>query len=444
MRHWAKLNYRPHVLAMMAVLIGAFSLTACYQPIDGESEENSHKQSDKSSVLKVSLFSAPSLSTYPANLLVFDASGKRVKDYTLTETTPTATMQLNRGYYRLVALTGTSYYQLPSVFELESVISFADESLPQETLLLGEADITLASDMSVAQLQLSTQTASISFTTSQLPSTTRRVRVSLSRLYSELSLQGGFQGPRSYLLDCSCRNNRWFTEPVHLFPAHGTNTVVSIEIQRNDSNITLGYNVPFPLEAGHAYEMQYNPETGLSIDGTTVDPSATTSYVKADTIVLSSLPIAPALWDGHIIAYTENNADQECDMLLISINEWEDIHSSHYSTYPTEAADIAKTYQEGGTISGRLSHWSIPTKEEAYALRALYTGEKAQALNNVLYDASLPLWSLTDGSGENIRYLCNDGQHTFTLSAGSSSITKGGTKATYRLRLVKRIHVKLG
>ncbi len=428
----------------MKHLINLFILllfSACYDPIDEvESEKGNKENAGSLCNLQISVFSSSYIS-YPVNLLIFDRDGNRIKDCTLTYDMPSMPISLTWGSYRIVALSGTSYYNLPNAFSLDSQISLSKSSLPAQALYMGEADVTLASETARTYLQLLPQTAEISIASKNLASSTKQVNVQLSSLYTKVNLQASYEEPKAFSVACERQNNTWQAGPFHLFPGQGTNTIVSMEVIRTDSTLNYGYILPYPIKAGYKYELK--PSTsGLLANDVLIDPSVSHGTSKEDTIFLASLPSVPGIWDGHIVAYQEKGEDNEADFWLLSINEWESIHSANSVDYGTEASDIASAYQEGGTLSGRISQWHIPTKEEAYALRSLYAGNRASTLNNILSNYNLPILSLTDADGDNLRYLCNDAFHTFSLSSSSASITKGGTKATYSLRLLKKIHVK--
>ena len=307
---------------------------------------------------------------------------------------------------------------------------------------MGQADVIIASEQAKAMLQLVQQTAQVNFSTTDQQLPAQKMKIRLSPVYTAIKLNGSLENTETVSLNCKKTGTDWSTGPCFLLPTKGTNTVVSIELNRNDSTITYGYSLPLALQAGYSYNITAGANQ-LEVNNTLIDPSSVSKSTTSDTIKINNLPTVPSIWDGHIVAYTENISDDrtEADLALVSINEWEDIHSAYAELYTTEAANIADSYQEAGTASGRLSGWNIPSKEEANELRALYANDKAAKLNAVLSQADLPTWSTTDSNGDNIRYLCSDAQYTFTLATSSSGITKGGTKATYHLRLIKKIHV---
>lgn len=417
-------------------------LTACYEPIgETETDKKSKGKTDNTCELQISVFSSVQIS-YPVNILIFDNEGNRIKDGTLTHKSPNMLLNLPWNKYRIVALSGTAYYNLPSTFTLDAQISLSPYSLPMQALYMGEADVILASEKSCANLQLMPQTAEIEVIGQQISPLAQQIRIYLSSLYTKVNLQSSYEDLETFSLPCDKKGNKWQAGPYHLFPGQGTSTIVSMEVIRTDSTLNYGFILPYPIKAGYKYELKPSP-SGLVANDVLIDPSNTLNSAKEDTLLLYSLPKVPEIWDGHIVINEEWNDDNEADLWLLSINEWEDIHSANSADYSTEASEIAAAYQEGGTLSGRISQWHIPTKEEAYALRSLYAGNHLTTLNNLLSNHNLPTWSLTDADGDNLRYLCNDAFHTFSLASSSTSITKGGTKATYRLRLIKKIHVKV-
>lgn len=421
--------------------------SACYDPVGEEQSASKNQDKEKhvseSCELLISLFSNSNYEQYPVCLLLFDNNGNRLKSCTLKEEDGNAvSISLNRDTYRVVALSGTSYYSIPSSFTLESLINLPTFSLPQQPLLMGQADITLASEKVRVNLQMLPQTTELSITAPSLPQQTRQVNVSLGKVYTSIDMQGQWQNAQTLSFPCQKHNSVWTAEGCYIFPTKGSSTVVTMEVIRPDSTLYYGYTLPYQLQPGFRYELSPTAGKGILVDGVLIDKGTLEGTAIEDTLVVDALPKVPGVWDGHILAYQEKSDDNvEADVWLLSINEWEDIHSAHSQVYATEASDIARTYQEGGSLSGRISRWSIPSKEEAYALRSLYAGDRIHTLNDILQEADLPVWSLTDASGENVRYLCNGGQHTFSLASASSNITKGGTKATYRLRLIKKLHL---
>lgn len=423
-------------------LIPLLLLSACYEPIEeNASEKEEVIDTSKVSQLKVAVFSSLPQFNYPTEILVYDTEGNRVEEQTLTESTPTTTLSLHRGHYRIVAIAGANNYQLNNTHTIHSDIRVPDTQYPAKPLLLGQAVVTLSSPSAVAHIQMISQTAGIEISASELSADVEQVQITLSDMYSAIGLLGNVHDAQQYTISCTKHQNVWSAGPVYLLPSLNNNTLASVVVRRQGQDMIYGYTMPFPIRAGYHYELSPTEENILGVNGTMVDANSTTYETLTDTLYVATLPKAPCLWDGHLIAYTDNSNGVECDALLISINEWDGIYSANNEEYPSMAMELAESYQEGGALSHNLCHWSIPSRDIANTLKSLYAGNRLSLLNNLLEEADLPMWSQTDHSGNSIRYLCNDAQHTFTLANTTSGITKAGTKATYQLRLVKKIHM---
>lgn len=423
----------------------AFVLFAgCYDPIEdnNQSEDNTGgDQSGNTTQLSVSLFTSSSAGLYPAVLLVFDETGDRIQDAILTEETPTATLTLNRGKYRLAALSGTSQYTFPKQYSLESVISVPDAGYSSQPLLMGQAELTLSAASVTARLQMKVQTASISLQIDSLPSDAQQVQAVFSDIYTGINLRGSYSQTQSVTFDCQPQNGSWQTGELFIFPSAGNNAVISIACQTPDSTLCYCYNLTYPLLAGYAYQIRPAGEVGIGIGDIQID-AGNGNTEKADTLWVDQIRTAPFLADGHVVAWIENEEEDQCDVLLISLNEWEDVASAYSETGAGQAADIAAGYSEGGN-QRELTGWSIPSKDDAALLKTAYAPYACVPLNNILTEAGGTAIGLTTDKGENIRYLCNEAQHTFTLASATGSITKAGSKTAYRLRLVRRVRLSV-
>lgn len=407
-------------------------LSSCLDPIT-ESDEKKSKN-DKSCDLQISVFSQAATTPYPVAIQIYDDNGNKCREQALTADQAQVKLSLPYGNYRLVAISGTSYYKMPLHLNLDSELSYETDNLPLLPLLMGQADIMLASPSATANLQLDNQTSAVTIRATDINPKARSVKVSLSGLYSTITLGGSLENPQPVTLSCHRQDQTWMAGPYYLLPSQKNNTVVSMEVQLPDTTLFYGYNLQYGLQAGDSYQLNLSATSGAIIDHI---PPTPVEYT------FSVFPVAPCLWDGHVVAMAEKTSDAEGDIWLLSCNEWEDICSAYNDEAPDEATYIAQHYQESGKASGRIAQWSIPSRDEANKLKSLYAGSSAYALNDLLLSAQYPQWSLTDDSGNNVRYLCNEAQHTFTLANSSSGISKAGSKATYRLRLLKKLHVKI-
>lgn len=190
----------------------------------------------------------------------------------------------------------------------------------------------------------------------------------------------------------------------------------------------------------------------LSNFGTEIFPQGPTD---SDTLIhVTILPAPCTLWQGHVVALVETIPIQnegftndEARILLLSRSEWADLPSALNATNPNAALAIPPTYSEG-----TLKDWRIPTAAEAKALKNAYAlessgpllgGVASEPLNAFLSSIGAPTIQATDEKGAPVRYLCEEATRSFSFAPGTT-ISAAGTKATtYRLRLVKALHIKL-
>lgn len=121
------------------------------------------------------------------------------------------------------------------------------------------------------------------------------------------------------------------------------------------------------------------------------------------------------------------------------MEDYSNVTSAYNLETPTQATGLAAEYTEYD-----LGSWSIPTEEEARCLRNAYLNDTAFFANLLSQANASPIF-ITDNKGNNIRYLCNEAQKTYSFKYGSSynSIKEAGAKVdSYHLRLIKTIRVK--
>ena len=136
------------------------------------------------------------------------------------------------------------------------------------------------------------------------------------------------------------------------------------------------------------------------------------------------------VYNEHVVAGEYHNDNGKTELLLLSLYEWKDMPSANHVEDSDLVRIITERYQEM-----ELSDWQTPTLEEAKLLRENYvTGSEAFGKLNKVF---LSIDAL-EINGES-RYLCNDGQKSFSFASGTN-ISNAGTKTSnYRLRLVKRM-----
>lgn len=180
------------------------------------------------------------------------------------------------------------------------------------------------------------------------------------------------------------------------------------------------------------------------------DPSSSlTDTIPTEILEVDAIPAPCTLWRGHVVALVEpiNGSSAtppfkegwEAMVTLLSLHEWSNLPSALNTADPTVASTLADSYQEYD-----LTHWRIPTTAQAKALKAAYpatavpepVGEPVESINALLLQAEgIPLTP-------SARYLCEEGTKSFSFAPGTTISTAGAKATTYRLRLVKTLHMK--
>lgn len=177
--------------------------------------------------------------------------------------------------------------------------------------------------------------------------------------------------------------------------------------------------------------------------------SILTDTLPSEVLMVEAIPAPCTLWQGHIVALVESingssatppfQRGWEGLITLLSLHEWIDLPSALHATNPTVATTLADSYQEYD-----LTHWRIPTTAQAKALKAACSvttvpddsSSDIAGINALLQQAEgLPLTP-------EARYLCEDGTKSFSFAPGTTIATAGKKATTYRLRLVRTLHLK--
>lgn len=191
----------------------------------------------------------------------------------------------------------------------------------------------------------------------------------------------------------------------------------------------------------------------LATFGTETFPHGPTD---SDTLIhVTSFPVPCTLWQGHVVALVEPvptpatpSQRTEFCFTLLSKSEWSDLPSALNATNPDAALAIPPTYTEG-----TLQDWRIPTAAEAKIIKATYTPSQSsdqilggcafESLNALLLSIAAPTLQATDENGNPVRYLCEGATRSFSFAPGTTISAAGTKSTTYRLRLVKTLHLKL-
>lgn len=434
-------------------MISCVLLIGCYQ--NSPEEEIVSSSSPK---LKIITRSVSGALEYPVSVFAFDEEGKCKAEIVLSSDIDDLDMNLSAGNYRITAIAGYGGFTLPTSVQQSSTLTSNNDNYSSSPLAMGQADVVVSGKSSVT-IQMSLQVASLNISLKDIDEDVSAVSVSISRQYSKISFDGVGTSPLNTSIECKKSNGVWSTGTIYVLPGASTSTIFSITLAKATGSETYGYTLNEPLKAGVPYILNGSFASGITFSGNLlaadwnnsivldfnfgpgVNETGTTGNSGGSTggsESVSSLPKAGSIWDNHVVALVENATNTSEDILLISLSEWNKIPSANSTTNPTEAASLASAYSENG-----LTGWSIPSKEIATSLKTTYNGSNLSIINNVLNEAGGDTLLELEENGSNARYLCEDAKYTYTYKSGTSSITQGGTSTTYRLRLVKKVHVTL-
>lgn len=399
---------------------------------------------------------------YPLYVYAFDASGKCAAQQTLNSSAENLSLSLTKGQYRIIALSNTEGYKLPSSPSSTSLIEMAGEGNSSSSpLQVGQADVTVGGTSQTVNLTLSYKVSTLNITLAEVPSSVKSVKVTISSLYGAMDMQGQYSKGKNTTIDMQKSGNTWTTQS-YVFPGSSSQTVFSISLTDDNGTTSYGYTYSAPLMVG----TPYNISGKYSSDLLTLSASFLTEGWKAPIALnfnfgpgsseerpsedVAAFPKAGSMWNGHLVAYVyaddgtsaildeDELTDRESvNLLLLSLNEWTGVVSANHEDDPEAAITIARDYTEGD-----LSGWKIPTSAEAKNLKSLYsaTNETLTSLNATLETNGGTSIVPLDAKGENLRYLCEDATYTYAWKT-SASLTKAGATVKYSLRLVNHVRV---
>lgn len=441
-------------------LISCLSLVGCYQ--EGPSDEFDSDNSSNLSVLTRSV--TKGAIEYPLKIYAFDGNGVCKVSKVVENESDKVNIGLSPGTYRITAVAGYSGWQMPSKDNQNSKISTAEGNYSSSPLAMGHADVVV-SGSSTATLQVSMEVASVEVVLNGLSDDVTKVYVSVSRQYGNISLDGTLSEAANTVIDCTKEGDSWTTGKVYVLPGSSESTVLSISVVDDSGTQTFGYTYNSSLKAGVPYVLNGSFSTGFSFSGVIESIGWKDEIVldfnfgpginetsgseqngngnnqnNEEKELVSKLPEAGSIWNGHVVANISNTSSTEADILLLSLDEWNKVSSANSTTNATDAADIASAYSEFG-----MNGWRIPTKEEATSIKNLYFGNSIEKINKVLQEAEGDIITKVEDNGSNARYLCENAYYTYALgetnTGNSLSITQAGASTKYRLRLVKTVSV---
>lgn len=401
--------------------------------------------SEETKPLKVKVRSAENVEiAYPLYLYAFDKNGKLAASQTIVDEGKDMALSLTDDEYQVVALSGvTDDYQLPKDLTLEGEIKLSNIEGADAPLMVGRADVGGSrNEGTMAEIALSYVVAQLNVVLKNVPADVSTVQLSISPLYSSLSMGGEYGGDvQKVKVNCTLgEDGVWSAQPTYIFPGSAAETTFSVSFKKEDgTELTYGYTYQGKPEANHPFNITGSYAEGVIVGGSfeisgweeAIDveftfganavPGVDEEEPEEPEIDLTNVPEIGTIWNDAIVADIGEADETGVDLLLLSLDEWDATTS--------QVSDVIEGYSVNG-----ISDWRLPTHEEAAVLRARFSGDSRLELNDLIEEYDSSLYGV---DGEE-RYLCtkNDVYYSFKF-AGGTTTTKAGEKRSYYVRLVK-------
>ena len=407
--------------------------------------------SEETKPLKVKVRSAENVEiAYPLYLYAFDKNGKLAASQTIDDKEKDMALSLTDDEYQVVALSGvTDDYQLPKDLTLEGEIKLSNIEGADAPLMVGRADVGGSrNEGTMAEIALSYVVAQLNVVLKNVPADVSTVQLSISPLYSSLSMGGEYGGDvQKVKVNCTLgEDGVWSAQPTYIFPGSAAETTFSVSFKKEDgTELTYGYTYQGKPEANHPFNITGSYAEGVIVGGSfeisgweeaidveftfgaNVVPGVDEEEPEEPEIDLTNVPEIGTIWNDAIVADIGEADETGVDLLLLSLDEWDATTS--------QVSDVIEGYSVNG-----ISDWRLPTHEEAALLRARFSGDSRLELNDLIEEYDSSLYGV---DGEE-RYLCtkNDVYYSFKF-AGGTTTTKAGEKRSYYVRLVKTYRVAI-
>lgn len=430
-----------------------FGLLACCMMFSCQQmpEDDAWGSEENAKALKVKVRSAGETEIqYPLYLYAFSEAGKLMASQTIESADINMSLTLTKGNYQVVAVAGVSdAYQLPENPKLTDVITLTGNEGAETPLMVGRADIAIGNaSTSTVQITLSYVVAALNVKLKDVPAEVTDVQLSLSPLYSTLSMGGEYgAGSQKVVVECaSSSTGVWEAETTYIFPGSGEKTVFSIYFKRQDgTEVTYGYTSQEIPKANHLFNVTGSYVGGIMVGGS-FDVADWEGSVNVEfefgavempddgedediEIDMSNVPEVGTIWNGTIVADIGEADEAGVELLLMTLDEWE------------ATTDQVDEIVDGYSVNG-ISDWRLPTHTEASLLRARFGGEGRTELNEVIADYDPDLFGLASGDDE--RYLClKEGSYSSFRFVSGTTTTKAGEVRSYYVRLVKTYRMSL-
>ena len=430
-------------------------------------EDDGWMSEDGDKTLKVKVRSAGDAEiVYPLHLYAFAESGKLVASQTIENAEKDMSLPLSKGDFQIVAVSGTSEdYLLPEKPELDDDILLSAVDGADTPLMVGRAIVEIGDVLEAsADIKMQYVVAALNVKLKDVPENVTDVQLSLSPLYSSLSMGGeyGNEGDSQKVkVNCSLVSEGvWAAETTYIFPGNAKEMVFSVYFKTDDgTEVTYGYTTDDVPTANYLFNVTGTYAGGVSVGGN-FDVTDWEGSIDVDfdfggemlpddengdndedddkddeegddgqtDVKLEGVPEVGTIWNDMIVVDMGEADDTGVDLLLMSMDEWRYI-------YVSEADEVPKGYSING-----VSGWRYPTHEEAALLRSRFNAYNLlNDLNDLIEEYNqnndLDLYELADGDDE--RYLClkNGKYYSFRL-APNTNISEAKSRSYY-VRLVK-------
>ncbi|MBO4984510.1 MAG: FimB/Mfa2 family fimbrial subunit [Bacteroides sp.] len=391
---------------------------------------------------------------YPLTLYAFDsADGTAAASATATSADDELLLTLQPGTYRLLALGGTNGgASLADNPTRQSTLAVPANGYLTQPLQRGAVDITLAQD-ATANITLSYEVARVDITLKDIPTEVTAVQVTLSSLYSTLTLDGETGGETNAVVSLTkgTEAGSWSSPTFYVLPGKSSDLTLSIALTTAEGTQSYGYTHSGNLVKGTPYTLTGSYKAGFTVDASltaagwlsgqaisfafgegATDDDDTTNSGTTDTeetvYTVTEIPAAKKMWEEHLVVKTSTADDGTTELLLLSLQEW--------TASASEAEATIASYAEKA-----IGNWRIPTVNEAKAINpAVFHTNNFSNINELLESND------GDALTQSEKYLCKDGETIkYFISSGNASVIALAVSAssTYNLRAVRTVKVKL-
>lgn len=462
------------VILFLALLL---PLAACEKVELNDDKENGSGASSTPHNLVVNISLPESFSIpYPLSVFIIDDEGKVKAENKISDASSTSvTFKLERGNYK--AFIVPSYDDCIVTRDNGNVaITMTGNGYSQSPVVTGTGNIIMSEYDSSIKVQLKNIVANLRVALKNIPDVVNDVTVSFSECATSMTSSNLCVDPKTIEVPCRKTDGVWTINDLYVMPSVSSKVIMTINMMSaDDRKVSHQYvlkqhivsNTPYTFSGDYMSipgedifgdadndenwneivdeDFTFGPGAQPTIPDDSPEGSETgntdntengdtSSDTNGDVVVSPDFPSEGEIWDGHVVAFTQDVSANERYVTLISLVSWVDVYSAYHAKHPDDASTRANEYSEGG-----LKGWRIPTYDESETLIDLYRLEyNLSLLNEAIVALNGTRFIATDAGGNNARYLCDDARKSFTLSK-TSYTQKAGATTRYRLKLVKTL-----